>query len=597
MWRRRNNKKGTIIINILTKKAMYMPSELIIFDLLLRSDEQGIDSVKYEVEIYYLNKKIETIVGKCPLAKSENRISISWQAPVDDFKGYLIRAILYDDNENFISESTSAVDVSSTWTKFPRYGYLTNFSSNVDVKKVIEQMKDWQLNGIEYYDWKYLHHQPIPENGNLSWEDWAGRKISGDTIKDYINEARARNMSNMSYNMIYGATNNYLEYGIKDAWGLYYAEDHGEEGKHAGDRFTFHMGDSPSGQSDLFFFDIENKDWQDYIIEKNIEALEKMGFDGWHGDTVGEWGKMWTYAEIGTDLPGKYVKNDYTTFLNEAKNQLGNYYLSFNPVGAQGLGNVSKSAVDILYAEIWPWDFNSLGTQFNSYNAIKEEIDISRKESGGKSLVVPAYMEYKRAQTVKGKEFNMAAVMLTDAAVYAAGGSRMELGDGNQMLSSEYFPSNSLVMSDEHLKRQKDFQNFIVAYENLLRDGLEDSKKEISIKDKMVSPVGSANKIWAYSKENSDYETIQLINLVGVTKNDWRAEDGIKETPKKMTQLELKFYTKEAVDSAWVTSPDPDYRSVSKQLSIEEGNDEQGVYIKLIIPSLEYWNMIYIKKK
>ena len=56
--------------------------------------------------------------------------------------------------------------------------------------------------------------------------------------------------------------------------------------------------------------------------------------------------------------------------------------------------------------------------------------------------------------------FNMSAVLLTDAAVYAAGGSRIELGDGDEMLSNEYFPKHNLYMSDEHKSTSKSAAKF-----------------------------------------------------------------------------------------------------------------------------------------
>src|SRR5699024_1578660 len=399
-------------------------------------------------------------------------------------------------------------------------------------------------NGIEYYDWKFLHHQLLPLDGAMTWQDWSGRFIDGNIVKDYITQAKKMGMVNMSYNMIYAATNNFADYGIDDRWGLWYAKNQGED-KKQGDRFTFQMGKSPSGQSDLYFFDIENEDWQDYIIKKNKEAIESMGFDGWHGDTVGEWGEMWTFDKKNTSAEGKLVKDGYTTFLNKAKHKLGDYYLSFNPVGAQGIENVNSSDVDVLYAEIWPWDFDSEDNQYNTYLSLILEIDQSRKESGGKSLIIPAYMEYDYAQSVESEPFNLAAVMLTDAVVYAAGGSRIELGDGNQMLSNEYFPSHHLYMTEEHLFRQHALQNFIVAYETLLRDGLEDNGHVIEIKHQEVSDKGEANKVWAYSKESESYETIQFINLVGISTNDWRANEGKKETPNIQSDLVVTYYTED----------------------------------------------------
>lgn len=585
-----------MITKLTSDKAAYLPGDQAKFKLSIISEKNKATNGKYCIEINHLENKIDLLQGEWFLEDGDTDLELTWQTPQDDFKGYMVKVMIYDSKSRELDQITSAVDVSSSWTKFPRYGFLTDFTSCVDTKIVIQQMKDWQLNGIEYYDWKFLHHQLLPADGRMIWQDWAGREIDGLTVKGYIKEAKKKNIINMSYNMVYAATNNFADYGVKDEWGLWYAEDHGQKSQKVGDRFTFHMGSSPSGQSDLYFFDIENVNWQDYIITKNKQAIQTMGFDGWHGDTVGEWGRMWTYPEIDTEAVGKYVKDGYTTFLNKAKDELGDLYLSFNPVGAQGIENVNRSKVDVLYAEIWPWDSDSEGNQYDTYMSLKREIDQSRRESGGKSLIIPAYMEYDHAQASINNEFNMAAVLLTDAAVYAAGGSRLELGDGRGMLSNEYFPKQNLFMGEEHVKRQHDLQNFIVAYENLLRDGLEDNGKTIEIENNLVSNDGQANTVWAYSKASDKYETIQLINLTGVTTNDWRANEGRKEIPIKLEKLKLKYYTDSDFVSAWITSPDPDFRSISKELVMKKVTDDRGNYVLLEISSLEYWDMVYFKK-
>lgn len=599
-----NSSKGTegneSQVRVSLDKAMYDPGETIQLTLTADAEALGAKKGQYEVTVKQLDETVDVLMGEWT-ATADNQLDevVEWTAPSDDFKGYLFEVTLSEgkdkDKENVLATATSAADVSSTWTKFPRYGFLTNFDKGVETEGIIDQMKDWQLNGIEYYDWKYLHHQLIPEDGAMEWQDWAGRPISGETVKSYIADAKAKNMTNMSYNMIYAATNNYAKYGIKDEWGLWYAEDH-ESGKNKGDRFTFSMGASPTGQSNLFFFDIRNPDWQDYIIAKNLEALEVMGFDGWHGDTVGEWGKMWSSDMLGDDSQGFYVKDGYKAFLDKAKAELEGYQLSFNPVGAQGIEQVNASAVDVLYAEIWPWDHDSEGVQYNTYNSLKQEVDQSRKESGGKSLIIPAYMEYDYADSVIDQPFNQSAVLLTDAAVYAAGGSRIELGDGDAMLSSEYFPKHHLYMTEEHMDRQKGLQDFIVAYQNLLRDGLEDNGNRIEIVDYDQSADGEPNTVWTYSKSGNEQDTIQLINLVGVSDNEWRANDGQKETPELLTDMTVKYYTDASFKSAWVTSPDPAYQSQSRELEMETGQDANGNFISVKVPSLEYWDMIYFSQ-
>lgn len=587
-------KQGNISIdNVSANKSMYQPGEKVNVTISLR-DEAKKNQGFYELVVTHLGEIVAQQTDAWQTFNGRGELKIEWEPPHTDFKGYLLQIKVNNEAGKTITQTNKAIDVSSIWTKFPRYGYLTNFDKDIDTKAIIEQMSQWQLNGIEYYDWKYLHHQLIPEDGSMEWQDWAGRKISGETVKRYIADARAKGMTNMSYNMIYAATNNYAQYGIKEEWGLWYAEDH-DVGKNKGDRFQFSMGASPTGQSNLFFFDIQNSEWQDYILSKNLEALQIMGFDGWHGDTVGEWGKMWTYDMIGDETKGIYVKDGYKEFLDKAKDELDGYQLSFNPVGAQGIEQVNTSAVDVLYAEIWPWDTSSDGEQYNTYQSLKNVIDKSRAQSGGKSLIIPAYMEYDYAESVIDEPFNLSAVLLTDAAVYAAGGSRIEVGDGDKMLSNEYFPKHNLYMSDEHEERQKELQNFIVAYQNLLRDGLEDNGHLIEVVNHEHSKDGQPNKVWVYSKSGNGFDTIQMINLLGVSDNDWRANEGKKETPTIIEDVTIKYYTDASFESAWVTSPDPAYNSVAKELKMAYGSDTQGNFIEITVPSLEYWNMIYFR--
>ena len=54
--------------------------------------------------------------------------------------------------------------------------------------------------------------------------------------------------------------------------------------------FCYKMGDSPTGNGTLYFMNPLNKDWQNYIFNEYKKVFEYFDFDGWHGDTVGDWG-------------------------------------------------------------------------------------------------------------------------------------------------------------------------------------------------------------------------------------------------------------------------------------------------------------------
>lgn len=589
-----------MIKDLNTDKSMYNPGDTVkIYIDIVNDTEKDIENGTITFKFKHLEQEVgalKTVTYSAENSGGTAYINCEWKVPDEDYKGYLVQAICKDKDGNILDTETVGVDVSSEWTKFPRYGYLTDFSEDADTAKAIWTLKNYHINGLQYYDAQYRHHKPAADNTNV-WQDWAGKDIYGDTIRNYISSAKEANMVNMQYNMIYAATSNstdgsnYWDDGVDEGWGLWYSENNEHEDKR-GERFTFFMGDTPTDDSTLYFFNLWNKGWQDYIFEKENESLDALGYDGWHGDTIGEWGEMKT-------ADGHYirVKDTYTDFLNNAKQALGNKYLTCNPVGAQGIENVNKSDVDVLYTEIWPWDCDSEGVQYNTYGALKKEIEQSRIESDGKSLIIPAYMQKDYGIANPGNYFNTGAVILTDAAVYSAGGSRLELGDDGKMLNHEYFPSENLIMSDELVDRERNMYDFIVAYENLLRDGQEETDNYVYIYDKPVSTEDEVGNIWCTTKADDNYQIIQMINLMGIDNNEWANYDNSNKTPDEQTTIRVKYYYTDDINSVYVTSPDPEYNCETRNLRIEKkSSDDAGKYIEFTVPSLEYWNMIYMSE-
>ena len=119
----------------------------------------------------------------------------------------------------------------------------------------------YHLNGLEYYDWQYRHH--IPLSADLEkWQDWSGRWIYGDVLKRYIAAAKARNMVNMAYDMIYAANKTYAGdgSGVDPAWRLIKAD---------GEDFTCEMSRERGDIGVLQYFNPLNEGWQAYILPED----------------------------------------------------------------------------------------------------------------------------------------------------------------------------------------------------------------------------------------------------------------------------------------------------------------------------------------
>lgn len=341
------------------------------------------------------------------------------------------------------------------------------------------------LNGVQFYDWQYRHHRPLADDLS-GWRDWSGRWISGDTVRAYLQAAHDRNMACMAHNMIYAANETYLTdgSGVQADWRLVRA---------SGADFTCDMDAKLGPVGILQYFNLLNPEWQKYIFAQENRVFEAFDFDGWHGDTIGENGPMRTTDgdPLGYDADGKpiyLVKDGYTAFLNAAKAAIGDKYLAFNPVGAQGIENVNVSAVDVLYTEFWPWDRNANGQLYDDYYTLHRAILDACKQSGGKSLIVAAYVNYRNPKAT----FNPATVRMLDCVVFASGGSRIELGNGGNMLSDEYFPADGKKRMDGELRSAVGrLYDFLVAYENLLRDGQRPVSRTVQLENLPVSADGA----------------------------------------------------------------------------------------------------------
>ena len=97
----------------------------------------------------------------------------TYPTPGDNNQGYLVTATGADG-----THAETALDVSSSWTRFPRMGYLSHFKptapagtdGNTTYESFLFQQpqdyinklsQDYHINALQYYDWKYRHEQPV----------------------------------------------------------------------------------------------------------------------------------------------------------------------------------------------------------------------------------------------------------------------------------------------------------------------------------------------------------------------------------------------------------------------------------------------------
>ena len=426
----------------------------------------------------------------------------------------------------------------------------------------------------------------------------------------------------MLYNMISAKTNNENSAntpGLPDDSQLVYNFNNGSFGS-KGDPMTNTMKASDPYIAQIYY-NPASPSWIKYIANTMASAMKNGGFDGWQGDTIGD-SQVTTVENKNTNDPAKSfnMSDTYAYFTNQLKdywktnNQ--NYDFTLNAVGGNGLINLAKSKEDVAYVEVWP------GIAYDGYNTseygdLKWMVDKVRQASG-KSLIVAAYL--KNNQFINGK-FNDDAQLLVDATIAAAGGYHMTIAananskDNNHIgiLDNEYYPNQEAGVSDNLNHQLYNYQQFITAYENILRgkDVKNDDNiakvfntegKQLSKDDNSSRTSGrTGNQVWTFTKTGNDFKTIQLINLIGIN-SDWdNTSKNNNKTPIIQNNLTVTYplnntsYTQaqEMANNVYIMSPDNENTMQKAQAYINNKNGHYDLVIK--VPQLKIWDMVYIK--
>ncbi len=618
-----------IISSVTTNASRYSPGAAAAISVTLSNLGSNSVSGTVNINITQLGALTQALTpqGFSLAASQSTTQTFTWTTPNKDFTGYLVQATASDNNNATLGSMNSAIDVSSNWIRFPRYGYMTSNifgTSSPNSANIIGSMTQYHIDGIQYYDWQWKHHIPLSgtvASPSTSWiDDGSDATIYASSVKGLIAAGHANNIVAMAYNSIYSAlngTDGFSAYwqdgsGVSQSWGLY-ASSNGLSGA----MLSFYQWQ---------YMDPTNTQWQQYLLNREIQAIQAFGFDGFHADCFGDINEI-GYTSTGvpagvtndtcaTDTNGwdstiflnnnagspNFVNGTFPRFLQYAKSQLGSSYLIFNPVSFDHAHcEVDASPVDILYTELWP-----NADQFITYQTLKEAIDTARTESQAatgtaKSLVVAAYVDYNPSSGV-GSGFNLPDVLLLDATLFASGGSHIEIGDGANMMNQVNWPTNSIPMASTPALPAEvlTYYNFLTAYENLLRDGQSDTTQIVSIAGQTVASSATPNSIWAFTKSDSTHEILHLINLSGENSTDWQtgACEGCiytspHPTPTAATNLTVKYYNINPIQSVSLASPDIS-GGTSATLAFTNGSDSSGSYITFTIPSLQYWDMVYM---
>lgn len=547
-----HNGADSAVIQLNTDRAVYHPGDQVVF-----TADKALPSGTV-IHYYQGGQEISssTATGKV----------WQWQTPAADFKGYLVSL----ENKGKIL-ATIAVDASSDPSKFPRNGFLSDYGklSEQQMTAVLQGLNRLHINWIQFYDWGWKHQRPLAGTvgkPDPSWTDIASRTNYQSTVEGYITKAHQLAMKTLSYNLCYGVLDDAASDGVMDGWYMFTDKNHSTKDV---------MSLSAPFKSSIYLVNPGNAQWQSYLAARNKDLYQVYDFDGYQIDQLGSRDKtLYDYNGNAIDLPAGFA-----SFIEAMKKADPDKKLVMNAVNQYGQQSIAQSPVEFLYTEVW-----SPNDGYADLASVIQNNDQFSKNQ--KKTVLTAYMDYDKAE--QPGQFNTPGVLMTDAVIFAFGGSHLEMGE--HMLGKEYFPNNNLQMPNALKTAIIHYYDFLTAYQNLLRDGGDFNVPSLKCTNGKMTLNNWPPQQGAVSIVGKDLGSAQIIHLLNFTNANsllWRDKDGAQaaQTPIKDAQLVLS--TTKSVKKLWLASPDKDFGS-PVQLEFTQQNGQ----LHFTLPYLAYWDMI-----
>ncbi len=517
----------------------------------------------------------------------------TWMPPTDDFRGYLAEVYTTDGTiDNILG--TIAIDVSSDWNRFPRYGFVATFGSDKTLTTTRNEMT-WlnrcHINAVQFQDWHDNHDAPLagtPEKPSTSYKDIANRTIFLSAIRNYINQQHQFGMKSFFYNLCFGALKGYTDRGVKAEWMAYIDKNHATPDKHS----------LPSSwKSDIYLTNPGNTEWQAYLAQRNDDVYRALDFDGYQIDQLGPRATLYDYKGQTIDLP-----SGYASFIEAMKNRHPEKRLIMNAVSGYGTSQMAATGkLDCFYNEVWGCHaYDALTHSEAQFAHLKTIIDNNRTANSALQTILAAYMNYE----CDNSYFNIPGIVMADAVMFALGGTHLELG-GDHNLCREYFPYNGQKMGDDLKDWLTHYYDFHTAYENLLRgDWTENTNVRVSSTTATINKWAPVNgQITQLARNVEGRRIIHLLNFNCQSSTKvtdpayllcWHDKNGLRPWPVEYKEMPLTITGLTGMGKVrriWVASPD--YMGGA----VQEITDYQltAASLKFTLPALQYWTMIVIE--
>ncbi|MGO2957408.1 MAG: glycoside hydrolase family 66 protein [Acetobacter sp.] len=535
--------------------------------------------------------------------------SVRWQ-------GYFVNITAQNSGGAQIDQQTTAIDESPDWWTYPRMcwvvgaytdwgGWTPTLFSNpaADVKG----LNAYKCNNLQIYNVLYRWHQPL--SGAENYINGDGQNISVSLIRQYIAAAKSQRMGTLMYMPIYSANRGLAPDFTRDGSGVSL--------KWAA--FTSACGSGCTvadawngGFPAIAIMNPNNTDWQAYWAQQVANWQQALGFDGLFGDTYGMINRaLW-------DWYGNRIIMDkaYSSFITNVTNRT-NMPMVLNPAGSYNEQDLVQSGREAFHlVERWnnPSDIGHFGGFLTKARQVWGWANRTPNNIGlDWDMGLNKTLGASKSCTINGGTtactFNTPGVLYQEAAMLATGAhhawivdGQQNPGDGARFISNDDFPvGNQLSPNPDMVQGEYDYQTFGVAYEKLLRLNISASAAAVpSITSGATgSTTAAAGKVWLFQNHRSGFDILHLLNYQQMSAasfsdvND-NAANAAAPTATGALQVKMYYTSGGTLGDLYTASPDVNHGAPVK-LTYATGSDASGGFITFTLPSLKYWDMVWLE--
>jgi len=534
------------------EKAFTRPLEPARWVVEVHSAAQTETPITVVSRISYLDQPVTAIEKRIQVSSGDYEVAFEWMPPKETPRGYGLDVSLEINNSPFAIKSYG-LDVLNSWTQMPRYGFLSDFEQGrTDALQTMQNLADFHVNGLQYYDWMYRHETLLTEQE--PYIDVLGRSLSLKSVESLIDAGHSKNISAMPYTAIYAASEAF--YNQHKDWALY---DANKQPVRLGSNFLVYM--DPR---------IDSK-WTHHLFSEFEKVLKQTQFDGIHLDQYGE--PKEAYDNLGT-----YIQLDEPIAQTiTATHALVDRYredgaVVFNCVTNWPVEMASAADEDIIYIEVWD--------PYVWFSELHNLIAYAQSLGHNKPVVLAAYVH----------PGNSANPFIMDAIIFSSGGGHIELGENNGYLADPYFPSYD-TLNAEQATLLKQYYDFSVRYQNLIGPSTTEVTRQwidkIAI-DGLEVGLNQSADVFALLRESQGRLALNLVNMTNIGTTKWTEPANFPTAAANLT-----------VTLSGLRNP---IKSVAFASADEEGFAleplkfaQTGDQVKFEIPSLKIWDLIVVE--